>query len=429
MTATFTHEQPEVVPALQPRFSYGRGLRLITENGVEFLDAVSGTFNLPLGYDDPRVVEAVIDQLRKCAHVSSSYSAPYAQAVLDALLELAPDNLGSGWMRDITGSTANECAIKIAQKSTGKTDVLSFHLSHHGQTLFTTAISGNAFRREAFPASRSAMSVKVPAPYCYRCPLKTTYPGCGFACVETIADTLEYAGNGSVACMIVEPVLGNGGNIVPPPGYFDALSQFCRQHDILLIADEVQTGIGRTGAMFASETFGIRPNIMTLGKGLGGVGIPATAVLMEERLDVLEKHDHSFTSGGNMLAIAAARATIEIVGDPAFLANVRRNGAVLESLLRSLGEQFRCVGDVRGVGLMWGLEIVGENGAPAPELATRIIELAESRHHLILRGSRYGFGNVVKVRPALIATPDDLDEIAALLALAIRDAEDEKTAA
>jgi 4-aminobutyrate aminotransferase len=371
----------------------------------------------------------VIDQLRKCAHVSSSYSAPYAQAVLDALLELAPDNLGSGWMRDITGSTANECAIKIAQKSTGKTDVLSFHLSHHGQTLFTTAISGNAFRRTAFPASRSAMSIKVPAPYCYRCPLQSSYPGCGFACVETIADTLEYAGSGSVACMIVEPVLANGGNIVPPPGYFDALSQFCRQHDILLIADEVQTGIGRTGAMFACETFGIRPNIMTLAKGLGGIGIPAAAVLMEDRLDVLEKHDHSFTSGGNMLAIAAARATIELVGDPLFLANVRRNGAVLESLLRPLGEQFRCVGDVRGVGLMWGLEIVGENGEPAPELATRIINLAESRHHLILRGSRYGFGNVVKVRPALIATPDDLGELVARLALAIRDAESEKTAA
>ena len=428
MTATYTEVQ-SLVPALQPRFSYGRGLRLIREDGIEFLDAVSGTFNLPLGYDDPRVVEAVIDQLRRCAHVSSSYSAPYAQAVLDALLELAPDNLGSGWMRDLTGSTANECAIKIAQKSTGKSDVLSLHLSHHGQTVFTTAISGNAFRRSAFPATRSAMSIKVPAPYCYRCPLQSSYPGCGFACVESIADTLEYAGNGSVACMIIEPVLGNGGNIVPPPGYFDALSQFCRERDILLIADEVQTGIGRTGSMFACETFDIRPNLMTLAKGLGGIGIPVAAVLMEERLDVLEKYDHSFTSGGNMLAIAAARATIGVVGDPLFLANVRRNGLALESLLRSLPEQFRCIGDVRGVGLMWGLEIVGQDNAPAPELAARIISIAESRHHLILRGSRFGFGNVVKVRPALIATPDDLDELVARLALAIRDAENEKAAA
>ena len=428
MTATYTEEQ-NLVPALQPRFSYGRGLRLIREDGIEFLDAVSGTFNLPLGYDDPRVVEAVIDQLRRCAHVSSSYSAPYSQAVLDALLELAPDNLGTGWMRDITGSTANECAIKIAQKSTGKSDVLSLHLSHHGQTLFTNAISGNAFRRSAFPAARSAMSIKVPAPYCYRCPLQSSYPGCGFACVESIADTLEYAGNGSVACMIIEPVLGNGGNIVPPPGYFDALSQFCRERDILLIADEVQTGIGRTGSMFACETFDIRPNLMTLAKGLGGIGIPVAAVLMEERLDVLEKYDHSFTSGGNMLAIAAARATIDVVGDPLFLANVRRSGLALEALLRSLPEQFRCIGDVRGVGLMWGLEIVGENNAPAPELAARIISIAESRHHLILRGSRFGFGNVVKVRPALIATPDDLDELVARLALAIRDAENEQAAA
>jgi 4-aminobutyrate aminotransferase-like enzyme len=212
----FSSFQAEYPPVFEARFSAGRGLRLIREDGAEFLDGVSGTFSVPLGYDHPKVVEAVIEQLRKCAHMSSSYSAPYARSVLVKLLSVAPPNIGAGWMRDLTGSTANECAIKIAQKSTGKRDVLSLHQSHHGQTVFTTSISGEAFRRAAFPIIPNASSIKVPPPYCYRCPYDSVYPGCGLLCAERIYDAIEYGSSGSVACMLVEPVLGNGGNIVPP---------------------------------------------------------------------------------------------------------------------------------------------------------------------------------------------------------------------
>jgi 4-aminobutyrate aminotransferase len=410
-------------PVFQPRFTRGRGLRLFTDDGVDYLDAVSGTFNLPLGYDHPVVVDAVIEQLRKCAHMSSTYSAAYAREVLRLLTDLAPEGIDAGWMRDISGSTANECAVKIAQRYTGHSDVISFFLSHHGQTHFTTSISGNAFRREGFPGTANANSIKVPAPYCYRCSYRAKFPGCGFLCVEAIEDFIRYGSSGSVACVIVEPVFGNGGNIVPPPGYFDALADLCRSTGMLLICDEVQTGIGRTGQVFACDTFGIEANIITLAKGLGGIGIPAAAVLMEPRLDVLKSHDHSFTSGGNLLALAAARATLGIVGEEGFLAGVRQSGALLEARLRALQEKHRCIGDVRGVGMMWGLEIVGKDGEQDPETTAKIIRCAERRHRLLLRGSRYGFGNVVKVRPALVATEDDLEEIAAKLSAAIADVE------
>ncbi|HEY0017956.1 MAG TPA: aminotransferase class III-fold pyridoxal phosphate-dependent enzyme [Longimicrobium sp.] len=410
-------------PVFHTRFTHGRGLRLITEDGEEYVDAASGTFNLPLGYDHPEVVDAVVAQVKRCAHMSSSYAAPYAQEVLRTLTELAPDGIDAGWMRDLTGSTANECAVKIAQKYTGHSDVISFFLSHHGQTAFTTSISGNAFRREEFPANRGPYSTKVPAPYCYRCHYKSSYPGCGFHCVEAIEDYLRYGGNGSVACMIVEPVLGNGGNIVPPPGYFRALSELCRSAGILLIADEVQTGMGRTGHVFACEALELEANIITLAKGLGGIGIPVAAVLMESRLDVLRSFDHSFTSGANMLALAAAAATVSVIQREDFLPEVRRKGALLGELLQGLREAHPGIGDVRGIGMMWGLEMVGPGGEPDVEATTRIIRAAEERHHLLLRGSRYGFGNVVKVRPALVATDDEIRDVVDRLSRAIADVE------
>ncbi len=417
-----TERPTEEPPAAHPQFVAGRGLRLIADDGTEYLDAVSGTFNVPLGYDHPEVVDAVVAQLRRCAHLSSTYAGAFARQVLDALLAVAPPGIGAGWMRDLVGSTANECAVKIAQKATGATDVVSFHLSHHGQTLFTTAISGNAFRRQGFPDAVSPHSIKVAPPYCLRCPFGATYPSCGFRCVEAIEDAVRYAGNGAVACLIVEPVLGNGGNLVPPPGYFAALEEVCARNDILLIADEVQTGMGRTGFLFAAETFGFAPNLLTLAKGLGGIGVPIAAVLMEDRLDVLAPHDHSFTSGGNLLGLAAAAATLRVLSEEGFLAGVRQRGALLGSLLAPLGRT-RSVAEVRGVGMMWGVEIVDADGRPDPDTTAKILACAERKHRLILRGSRYGFGNVIKVRPALVATEEEIEEIVVKLSRAIREVE------
>lgn len=330
--------------------------------------------------------------------------------MLGPLLDHAPPGITAAWVRDLTGSTANECAVRIAQKATGRGEIVSLFLSHHGQTLYTTGLSGNAFRRAAFPAGPTT-GTKIPAPYCHRCFYGQSYPDCGLLCADRLADFLEFASSGSVAAVIVEPVLGNGGNVVPPPGYFARLRQICDQYGILTIADEVQTGMGRLGTVFGSAAVGLRPDIVTLAKGLGGIGVPAGAVLMREDLDVLDSFEHSFTSGANPLSLAATETTIGVVTDEGFLTEVRRKGARLGARLKRLGDACTLVGDVRGLGMMWGLEISGPDGLPDPGTAREIIRVARDEERLILRPSRYGFGNVVKVRPALIADDGDLDAI------------------
>lgn len=399
------------------QFTKGSGIRLYTPAQEEYIDAVSGTFNLALGYSHPELVETLKNQVEDLIHVSSSFTGELAQNVLDSILEHAPEHITDGWMRDIIGSTANEGAVKIANKYNGKNEVISLSLSHHGQTLFATNISGNAFRRKSFSSTIVTQNGIVPAPYCYRCPFSAKgAPECGFLCAEAVHDYAQYASNGQVSCMIMEPVLGNGGNIIPPEGYFERIRQICDELEILLIADEVQTGIGRTGHMFASEYYNIKPDIITLAKGLGGIGVPAAAILYKAELAVLEKFEHSYTSGGNLLSLMASQKTMEVVSREGFLESVRENGIVLGTLLQQLKEKYaHIIGDARGIGYMWGLEIVDKDGAPDVAMTNKIIDLALEEHHLILRGSRYGFGNVVKVRPSLTATLDDLEEICARL--------------
>ena len=402
-----------------PIVTRGKGLWLETNEGNRLLDAVSGTFNLPLGYNHDFVVQAVKDQVERCSHLSSNFAANYSSVLIDRLVSLAPPEIDSGWCRDVTGSTAVEFAVKIAQKRTGATDVISLFRSHHGQTHFTTSISGSAKRRRGFPGAMSGFSVKVPEPYCYRCFYRETYPQCNFLCVDRIREFIRHSSSGSVACLLIEPILGNGGNILPPPGYCNSLRQLCTDEGIVLIADEVQTGVGRAGYMFASEALELDPDVIVLSKGLGGIGLPIAAVLMKAELNVLEKFQHSFTSGANLLGIVAANATLEILSE-SFLEAVRRKGRCLGTLLNELQAEYSVIGDVRGMGMMWGLEIVASDGAPDSELANTIVDIAESNFQLILRSSEYGEGNVVKVRPALIATEEELREIVRRLSQTLR---------
>lgn len=387
------------------------GVSLYDAQGIRYIDAVSGTFNLALGYSHPKMVAVLKAQIEKVIHVSSHHTKPNVRALVEQLTAHAPEGLTHGWVKDITGSTANEGAIKMAQKATGKTDIITTFLSHHGQTALTTAISGNAFRREGFPENISPHSIKVPAPYCHRCFYGSTCPSCGFHCIERIDDFIQHASSGRVAAIMIEPILGNGGNIVPPPGWFEALQSFCKQRDIAIIADEVHTGMGRTGEMFASQTFGLKPDILTIGKGLGGIGIPVAAILMRPEFDVLRQFDHSFTSGGNMLSIAAAKATIEIMDEEKILDNVKKNEPVIKKALEGLKERLGVVCDVRGKGFMWGIELADKDGRQDTELVNKVIPLAFDNHNLILRGTRYGFGNVIEFRPALVATEGELLEM------------------
>lgn len=403
------------------KITHGTGVTLYDSDGNTYLDGVSGTFNLALGYTHPSVVSAVAAQLGKVSHISSHHTKGHVKALLEKLLAHAPKGITNGWLRDITGSTANEGAIKMAQKATGKRDIITLFLSHHGQTALTTAVSGNAFRRDGFPESVSPNSLKVPAPTCQSCFFNASYPGCGFQCVHRIDDFIEFASSGNVAAIMFEPIIANGGNIVPPPGYFDELQAFCRKRGIVIIADEVHTGMGRCGEVFASKLFGIKPDIITLGKGLGGIGIPAAAILMKPGFDVLRPFDHSFTSGGNMLAITAATATIDALQQEGILDHVKRMEPIIRGALERMKERLPCVVDVRGKGFMWGIELVDHQGKPDPALTTKVITAAFDNHNLIIRGTRYGYGNVIEFRPALVAQENELLEMISRIEKAITD--------
>lgn len=391
----------------------GKGIYLYDAEGNRYIDCAAATFNLSLGYGHSEVLQAVKEQAEQLIHVTSTFQTDPINTVVRKLVEVSPENLTLVHPKVSSGSVANEGAIKIAQRYTGKRDVITLFRSHLGQTMMMTSMSGNAFRKEPFP-NLFPGSIQVPDPYCHRCFYKQKPKTCDFLCVERIHDFIEYGSSGSVACIVVEPISGNGGNIVPPPGYFQALKKLCDEKGIILIFDEIQTGIGRTGKMFAAEYFGVQPNIITAAKGLGGTGFQFAAILTEERLGGLEGHHHSFTFGSNVLAAAAAAKTLDIVSQPQFLKNVEIVGKYIMERLHKMQEKYSFISDVRGVGLMIGVEISDNEGNPNTNLTNYIAEVA-MKHGLIIRTSRYGYGNVFKIRPPLIITLEESEQLCDLL--------------
>ncbi|GAB1691171.1 aspartate aminotransferase family protein [Krasilnikovia sp. M28-CT-15] len=382
----------------------GDGVRL-KAGGRSYIDCASGTFNLSLGYSATEVKQALHEQIERCCHLSSELTREKSLRVFESLREHLPSHIDGYWFRDIVGSTAIECAVRIAQKATGKTEIISLFGSHHGQSIAATGISGNAFRQASFRLPVIA-SLKVPAPDCNNCFYDKTPDSCGMFCATRLDDFLEYASSGQVAAVVIEPILGNGGNIVPPPDYFGRLREFCDRHGILVIADEVQTGFGRTGEFFASNGLAreLRPDVIVFAKGAGGIGIPVAGVLMRRELDVLEPWEHSSTAGANPLALVALQATIDYINKYDVLANVRALGPVLRTELDRLGHEFPSMENVRGEGLMLGFDL------PDSASVAAFIEVAKG-HGLLLRGSRYGFGRTVKVRPPLVVNAAEVADI------------------
>jgi 4-aminobutyrate aminotransferase-like enzyme len=355
------------------RMRRGKGIYLYDTDEREYLDCSSGTFNLSLGYGHPEVIAAVRDQAERLIHVTSSFQTGPVNELVRRLVEVSPSNLTKVHLKVSGGSTANEGAVKMAQAATGRRDVITLFRSHHGQTMMTTTLSGEAYRKAPFPYLFPGV-VHVPDPYCYRCFYRQHPSQCGLLCVERINDFIEYASSGSVACIVVEPVSGSGGNIVPPDGYFLALRQLCDERGIALIFDEIQTGIGRVGRMFAAEHFGVKPDIITVGKGLGGSGAQVAAILTDKKLAGLDGEHHSFTYGANVLAAAAAVKTLEVINRSGFLENVRKVGAQIMDRLAHLQLRYPCIGDIRGLGLMIGIELVDNAGCPAgPRAIVKVV--------------------------------------------------------
>ncbi len=396
-------------PVSDTRMVRGEGIYLYDEDGREFIDCASATFNLSLGYGHPAVVDAMKKQLDEFVHVTSSFQTGVINDLSRRLVDLAPERITRAHLKVPGGSEANEGAVKMAQRATGRRDVITTFRSHVGQTVMMSSLSGNAFRRLPL-ANVMPGGLQVPDAHCFRCFYAQQPATCGTMCVDRIEQFIEYASSGSVAAVLIEPISGNGGNVVPPDDYFPKLRRLCDEHGIKLIFDEIQTGIGRTGHMFAAEHFGVEPDAITLAKGLGGSGAQVAAILASDELAGMPTSEHSFTYGSNLLAAAAALATLDVIDDPVFLANVRCTGDHIMARLREMQQRHRVIGDVRGVGLMIGFELVDAEGREDVVLTNHLADRAMD-HGLVMRTSRYGHGAVLKIRPPLTLTLGEADLI------------------
>lgn len=416
--ATYTAEQAYLAPGLQRiaqlselTIERGYGSTLVDTDGNEFLDFFAGVAVASLGHSHPRYVKALQAQLEKSV-VGSFTTAPRLQ-LLELLASLAPGTLDRTQLYS-GGSEAVEAAIRLAKAHTKGFEVVGFWGGFHGKTGGVMGLIGDSWKRHWGPLQVGTH--QVPYADCYRCPLNTTYPGCGMACVELAGKQLDVASAGAIAAVIVEPMQGTAGNVVPPPEFLPAVQALAKKHDALLIADEMITGFGRTGRMFGVEHTGVEPDIMTIGKGFGG-GFPVTGLISTDAITAAmpfaRPSSSSSSYGGNPLGATAALATVQTIVDEGLVENAARVGAVLLDGLRGLQEKYRCIGDVRGVGLLIGMDLVVDRRTkePLPGPVTEALFLAALRRGLLLMG----YFSRVRINPPLVLTESEAGDGVAIL--------------
>ena len=402
---------PRGVFNVAPIFTeWAEGARLRDADGREYLDFAGGLGVLAVGHRHPAVVEAIRAQLdhylHTCFHVAM-YE-PYV-ALAERLNALAPGRDSKKTMFTNSGAEAVENAVKIARAATGRTAVLCFEHAFHGRTLFGLSLTSKVAPYKTGFGPFAAEVYRVPYPYPYRCVI-----GHAGSCTGHIIAGIEEAFRvlvdpADVAAVVVEPVTGEGGFIVPPPDFLPALAALCRRHGILLIAEEGQTGFGRTGRFYAVEHGGVEPDLLVTGKSLAA-GLPLAAVTgRAELMDAPQVGGLGGTYGGNPLACAAALAVLDVMEGEGLVARAREIGDVIMGRFRRWQERFPAIGDARGLGAMCGMELVEdrESRAPARTLTAAVLTAALERGLLILKSGVYD--NVIRVLLPLVISVQDLD--------------------
>ncbi len=391
-------------------------------SGREYIDFSSSAAVMSVGYCNERVVKAVEDQIRKLNHFTFLYGFNIeALKLAEKLIEISPvDNpkvsLG------LSGNDANEGALILAKAYSGRKYFISYHNSFHGVGVGATSVSGIGLASEVRKRIGKWGEVAyIPYPNCYRSPYPDNPAKCTSYYVEKVKEILEEVGDEAVA-LVAEPIQGDGGIIVPPDSYFSEVRKLLDKYGVLLIDDEVQAGIGRTGKWFAIEHYGVKPDLMAVGKGLGG-GLPISAVVgREEIMDSLPSLAYTFTLAGNPVVCRAALAVIEEIEERGLLKRARVLGERMLARLRKMMEEHELIGDVRGKGLMIGVELVKnrESKERAIEETKKVVWRAYELGLIVLFLS----GNVLRIQPPLTIEEDVLDEGLDILEQAIRDVEE-----
>jgi 2,2-dialkylglycine decarboxylase (pyruvate) len=395
----------------EPVIAEAEGALLRDTEGREYLDFGSGQMAATVGHRHPAVTRAIERAAGKVVHLETRQLSEEVIALGEALGQLVPRPLKVSLFLS-TGGESVEAALRIARLVTGREGIVAVDRGYHGLT--AGAASATFPHRTAGPFL--AGNYPILAPYCYRCPLSLTFPGCEFACVDVGLRLVEsQAPADSLAALVVEPILSAGGILEPPPGYLPKLLAECRRRGMLLILDEAQTGIGRTGTMFAFEPDGAVPDLLALSKSLGA-GMPISAVVMTEEVAAraVAGGYRSVTSHqSDPLPAAAALAVIEAVVEEDLVRQAAEKGAYLKGRLQELAVRYPVIGDVRGRGLLLGIEWVKdrESKEPNPELASAVHAACE-RRGLHLPG---GAGHIWRVAPPIITTYEQLDRAVAIL--------------
>jgi len=407
MSQNFRKDYPLVV-------SHGRGAMVEDVDGNRYLDFAAGIAVTATGHCHPDVVAAIHAQTERFLHMCAT-DFYYENVVMlaEGLARRAP---GPGPWRVFfanSGAEVVEAAIKLARLRTGRQKIVAFYGAFHGRTFGAMSLTASK------PVQRKGYAPFVPEvlhthyAHCYRCPVNREPSTCAVQCLDLLTDTMfgTTVDPTEIAAVIVEPVQGEGGYVVPHPGFLPRLRELTRKHGILLIADEVQCGMGRTGRFFASEHFGLEPDIITLAKGIAS-GMPRGALVARDDVMQWNNGGHGSTFGGNPVSVAAALATLRLL-EGGLVENAGRVGSrLIEQLIARLGRH-RTVGDVRGLGLMIGVEIVRDRGSrtPAPDLREAILEEAYRRGLLLLGCGK----STVRLAPPLIIDDQDADTAVRIL--------------
>ena len=426
--AIFTREARHMAPGLQSIALYsglamarGEGCTLIDEDGNRYLDFMAGIGVGSIGYTHPHYVEAMKAQIERLTF--GSFTTENRARFLALLASVTPKGLKRIQMYS-SGAEAVEAAFRLAKSATKKFEFVGFWGGFHGKTGGVLGLLGDDFKKQMGPFMPGLYS----APYanCYRCPLKLRYPDCGIACADFLRQVIQYQTQGEIAAIIVEPIQGTAGNVIPPQGFLSAVQAIAKENDALLIADEMLTGFGRTGSMWGCDHEPIVPDVMTVGKGMGG-GFPVSGVISTQELMASKPFGNpsgsSSSYGGNPLAATAGLATLEVIVKDRLVANAKHVGAVMLKRLEAMKEKYPFVGDVRGRGLLLGIELVKDRQTKEPlskPITQRLFQACLRRGLLAMC---YSYN--IRINPPLLVT-----EAQALEGLAILDeafAELEKT--
>jgi 4-aminobutyrate aminotransferase/(S)-3-amino-2-methylpropionate transaminase len=390
-------------------------------DGNRYIDFAGGIGCANAGHRQPAVVEAVKDQVDHFLHTCVQVT-PYESYVrlAERMNELTPGKFAKKTIFVNSGAEAVENAVKIARAYTKRPGIIAFEDAFHGRTMMTLALTSKTHPYKAGFAPFPGEVYRVPFAYCYRCSYKLKYPSCDLYCARHLEDTFKrVVANEEVAAVIAEPVLGEGGFIAPPPDYFNVLIELCHKHGILFIADEVQSGFGRTGALFASERYGIEPDLIVTAKSLGG-GLPLAGVTgRAEIMDAPGPGGLGGTFAGNPLSCAAALAVLDLFEGGDLLARADELGDRFQRRAREWQDRWPIIGDVRGLGGMQAIELVKsqDTKAPATEETKKITQYCYEHGLITITAGTYS--NVIRILVPLVATNAQIDEGLAVLESAL----------